>query len=43
VKSRVVAKLKTVLDANDSNDAYPEIKLSERRRTAQILRDTGVL
>jgi hypothetical protein len=42
VKSRVVAKLKTVFDANDSNDAYPEIKLSERRRTAQILRDTGV-
>lgn len=42
IKSRVIGKLKAVFDATEPHDAYPEIKLSERHRTAQILRDTGV-
>lgn len=42
VKTRVVAKLKAVFDSADADDAFPQIKLSERRRIGQILRDTGV-
>lgn len=42
VKSRVIAKLKAVFDSTEAVDAYPQIKLSERRRIASILRDTGV-
>jgi len=42
VKTRVIAKLKAVFDATHDEDAFPQIKLSERRRIAQILRDTGV-
>jgi hypothetical protein len=42
VKSRVLLKLKAVVDATDADDAYPQIKTSERRRIARILRDTGV-
>lgn len=42
VKTRVIIKLKAVFDATNAEDAFPQIKLSERRRIAQILRDTGV-
>jgi hypothetical protein len=42
VKKRVIEKLKKVLDATAADDDYPEIKASERRRIAEILRDTGV-
>lgn len=42
VKSRVISKLKTIFDATETDDAYPQIKLSERHRIAAILRDTGV-
>ena len=42
VKSRVITKLKKVLENPAADDAYPDIKVSERRRIAEILRDTGV-
>ncbi len=42
VKTRVIHKLKAVVDATKSDDAFPQIKLTERRRIATILRDTGV-
>jgi hypothetical protein len=42
VKKRVITRLKNVLDSVDGADAYAHIKLSERRRIAEILRDTGV-
>jgi hypothetical protein len=42
VKSRVLTKLKTILDAPTCDDDFPSMKLSERRRIATILRDTGV-
>lgn len=42
VKSRVLQGLKKVLDADVIDDEYPDMKLSERRRTAKILDDTGI-
>ena len=42
VKSRVLQGLKKVLDADVIDDGYPDMKLSERRRTAKILDDTGI-
>ena len=42
VKSRVIAGLRTVLHAPNSDDAYPEIQLPERRKIAKILTETGV-
>jgi hypothetical protein len=42
VKSRVLQGLKKVIEADAIYDGYPDMKLSERRRTAKILRETGV-
>ena len=42
VKKRVIAKLKKVMENHEADDAYPQIKASERHRIAEILRDTGV-
>jgi hypothetical protein len=41
VKSRVVAGLKKVLESPSAEDAYPDLKLTERRRIARILDETG--
>lgn len=43
VRLRVIAGLRKVLENESANDAYAEIKASERRRILHILRDTGVL
>ena len=43
VKSRVLTRLKTILDAPTCDNEFTSMKLSERRRIATILRDTGVL
>lgn len=43
VKSRVLTRLKTILDAPTCDDEFSSMKLSERRRIATILHDTGVL
>ena len=42
VKQRVIAKLKNVLESKDARDDFRYLKLSERKRIAEILRDTGV-
>lgn len=42
VKSRVIQGLKKILEADGIEDEYPNMKLSERRRTAKILDDTGI-
>jgi hypothetical protein len=42
VKTRVVKGLRSVLESSTAADDYPEMKLSERRRTAGILRETGI-
>jgi hypothetical protein len=42
VKSRVIQGLKKILEADGIDDEYPNMKLSERRRTAKILDDTGI-
>ncbi len=42
VKTRVIDKLKAVVDATKCDDAFAQIKRAERRRIAKILRDTGV-
>jgi len=42
VKKRVIAGLRKVLEAPADDDAYPDMKLPERRKTAGILHDTGV-
>lgn len=42
VKSRVISGLKEVLESPTDDDDYPTMKLTERRRTAAILRETGV-
>jgi hypothetical protein len=42
VRKRVMERLKQVIDHPPANDAYADIKASERRRIGQILRDTGV-
>lgn len=43
IKADVREGLAKVLDATDTNDDYPDMKASERRRTAAILRETGAL
>lgn len=42
VKRRVISGLKEVLESPTADDDYPAMKLTERRRTADILRETGV-
>lgn len=42
VKTKVLTRLKNVLDATSCDDDFPTMKLSERRRIASILRDTGI-
>jgi hypothetical protein len=42
LKKRVITRLKHVLESTDETDDCMHIKLSERRRIAEILRDTGV-
>lgn len=42
VKTRVMAGLKKILTAPNSDDAHPEMKLPERRKIAKILAETGV-
>lgn len=42
VKSRVISGLKSILDAPTTDDAFPTMKLTERARTAKILRETGI-
>ena len=42
VKSRVIQGLKKILEADGIDDEYPNMKLSERRRTAKILDDTRI-
>jgi len=42
VKSRVLAGLRKVFEAPAADDAYPDMKLPERRKTARILHETGV-
>jgi hypothetical protein len=41
VKIRVISSLKSILDAPTTDDAYPTMKLTERARTAKILRENG--
>lgn len=43
IQQRVRDRLKKILDATDTRDDFPDMKLSERRRTAAILRETGAL
>jgi hypothetical protein len=42
VKSRVIAGLKNVLESTTTADEFPNMKLTERHRTAKILRETGI-
>ncbi len=42
VKSRVITGLRAVLEATTVTDAYPDMKVPERRKTAKILHETGV-
>ncbi len=42
LKNRVIAGLRKVFEATTTDDAYPDIKLTERRRIARILHETGV-
>lgn len=43
IQQHVRDGLKKVLDAPNTNDDFPDMKLSERRRVATILRETGAL
>ncbi|MEO5713835.1 MAG: hypothetical protein ABIT37_10150 [Luteolibacter sp.] len=43
VKSRVLARLWKILDSPDADDFHKEMKLPERRKIADILRETGIL
>lgn len=42
VRERVIVGLKKVLDSPTSDDGHPSIKIPERRKTAMILRATGI-
>ena len=42
VKNRVIARLRNVLESPTTDDAYPHMKLPERRRIVEILDETGV-
>ncbi len=42
IKKRVITRLENILESADGADDYAQIKLSERRRIAKILRDTGI-
>lgn len=42
VNSRVIAGLRAVLESSSTDDAYPDMKLPERRKIAGILTETGV-
>lgn len=43
VKSRVTAKLRAILEADPADDAYGDLKASERRRVLRILEATKIL
>jgi hypothetical protein len=43
VKRRVIAGLKQVFNSPTTDDDYPDMKISERRKTALILNETGIL
>jgi hypothetical protein len=40
VKSAVIARLRAILESDPAPDNHPEIKASERRKIAAILRET---
>ena len=42
IKSRVIARLKNIMGADNAADEYPAIKLPERRRISKILHETAV-
>ena len=42
VKSAVIAGLKKVLESETLDDAHKDIKISERKRIAKILHETGI-
>lgn len=42
VKNRVVSGLRKILESTTTDDSHPDMKLSERRRTANILHETGI-
>ena len=42
VKSRVIVRMRDVLESATAEDKHPEIKMPERQRISRILRETGV-